>query len=352
MTTYPLNEKNVKLVGRTEGYGDKLLCSLSGTGFEFSFKGKIFEITVTGGAEAKNMPGNEDNCARFAVYIDGERKADILMNEEEKSYSFESDEETACTVRFIKLSECAMSSGLCVSLAAEGEVKPTAQKPLKIEIIGDSITCGYGVDDPVAEHKFKTATEDFTKAYAYRAAQLLDADYSAFSISGYGIISGYTTEDVPFTEQLVPPYYEAVGFSHAEFVNGKKPQEIPWDFSRFVPDIIVINLGTNDASYCKSIPERCEVYTAEYVNFLKVVRKNNPKAKILCSLGVMDNTLCEYVEKAAERFSAETGDDKVYTMRFSTQDGSLGYAADWHPTEATQKIASEELAAKIREIMA
>lgn len=351
MTTYPLNEKNVKLLGRTESYGDKLLCSLSGTGFEFSFSGKSFTISVSGGNAAADMPDNAENFARFAVYINDERKADMLMDEKEKSYSWSSNEETTCTVRFIKLSECAMSAGLCVALSAEGEVKPTAQKALKIEIIGDSITCGYGVDDPVAEHHFKTSTEDFTKSYAYIAAKLSDADYSAFSISGYGIISGYTTEEVPLTEQLLPPYYEAVGFSHADFVNGKKPQEIPWDFSRFVPDIIVINLGTNDASYCKSIPERCETYVAEYINFLKVVRKNNPEAKILCSLGVMDNTLCGYVEKAAEAFSAETKDDRIYTMRFSTQDGSLGYGADWHPSEATQKIASEELAAKIKEIM-
>ena len=351
MKTYPLNEKNVKLIGRTEGYGDKLLCSLSGTGFEFSFTGRKFVITVTGGTEAKNMPDNEGNCARFAVYINDERKADILMDEEEKSYGWGSDEVTSCTVRFIKLSECAMSGGLCVSLSAEGEIKPTPEKPFKIEFIGDSITCGYGVDDPVAEHHFKTATEDFTKAYAYRAAKLLDADYSAFSISGYGIISGYTTEEIPL-DQLVPPYYEAVGFSHAEFVNGKKPQDIPWDFSRYVPDLIVINLGTNDASYCKSIPERCETFAAEYFNFLKIVRKNNPGAKILCSLGIMDNTLCEYVEKTAERFAAETGDKRIYTLRFSTQDGSLGYSADWHPTEATQIRASEELVAKIKEIMA
>ncbi len=351
MTTYALNEKNVKLIGRTESLGDKLLCSLSGTGFEFSFTGRKFVITVTGGQAAADMPENEGNFARFAVYINGERAADIVMNEAVKSYGWGSDGEASCTVRFIKLSECAMSSGLCVALSAEGEIKPTAKKPLKIEFIGDSITCGYGVDDEVAEHKFKTTTEDFTKAYAYKTANLLNADYSAFSISGYGIISGYTTEEEPLRTHLVPPYYKALGFSHAAFEDGRKPQDIPWDFSRYVPDLIVINLGTNDASYCKSITDRCQWYERDYVAFLKEVRENNPTAKILCALGIMDDTLCGYVESAAEKFRAETGDKEIYTLRFTPQDGSLGYAADWHPTEATHEIAAARAAEKIREIM-
>ena len=350
MTTIALNEKNVKLIGRTESSGDILLCSLSGTGFEFSFRGSKLLITVTGG-NAADTPENEGNCARFAVYINGERKADMVMDEAVKSFGLESDGEDYCTVRFIKLSECAMSAGLCVSLSAEGEVKPTAEKPLKIEFIGDSITCGYGVDDPVAEHKFKTSTEDFTRAYAYKTANLLNADYSAFSISGYGIISGYTTEEEPLRTHLVPPYYKALGFSYVAFEDGRKPQEIPWDFSRFVPDLIVINLGTNDASYCKSIPERCQWYERDYVAFLKEVRENNPTAKILCALGIMEDTLCDYVEGAAEKYSAETGDKEIYTLRFTPHDGSLGYGADWHPSEATHEIAAEKAAEKIREIM-
>lgn len=350
MTTIALNEKNVKLIGRTESCGDILLCSLSGTGFEFSFLGSKLLITVTGGIAA-DTPENEGNFARFAVYIDGERTADIVMDEAVKSFGWESDGEASCIVRFIKLSECAMSAGLCVALSAEGEVKPTAEKPLKIEFIGDSITCGYGVDDPVAEHKFKTSTEDFTKAYAYKTANLLNADYSAFSISGYGIISGYTTEEEPLRTHLVPPYYKALGFSYVAFEDGRKPQEIPWDFSRYVPDLIVINLGTNDASYCKSIPDRCQWYERDYVAFLKEVRENNPTAKILCALGIMEDTLCDYVEGAAEKYSAETGDKEIYTLRFTPHDGSLGYAADWHPSEATHEIAAEKAAEKIREIL-
>ena len=52
-----------------------------------------------------------------------------------------------------------------------------------IEFIGDSITCGYGVDDEVAEHHFATGTEDTTRAYALRTARKLGVDYSLVSLS-------------------------------------------------------------------------------------------------------------------------------------------------------------------------
>lgn len=59
----------------------------------------------------------------------------------------------------------------------------------------DSITCGYGVDDEDRSHQFSTKTEDATKAYAYKTAQLLNADYSLVSYSGHGVVLGYTTRE-------------------------------------------------------------------------------------------------------------------------------------------------------------
>ena len=48
----------------------------------------------------------------------------------------------------------------------------------------------------------------------------------------------------------------------------------------FRPDVIVINLGTNDLSWCAGRPERCTEYRKGYAEFLKTVRKNNPESRI------------------------------------------------------------------------
>ena len=126
-------------------------------------------------------------------------------------------------------------------------IKPTEKKDMLIEFIGDSITCGYGIDDPDKDHHFVTATEDVTKAYAYLTAKTLDADYSMLSFSGYGIISGYTDNDNKVSAQTVPQFYTKLGYSWGK--NGDfSPQESEWEFSGRQPDLVVVNLGTNDES--------------------------------------------------------------------------------------------------------
>ncbi len=62
-----------------------------------------------------------------------------------------------------------------------------------------------------------------------------------------------------------------------------KPISVEWDFSKHQPDVVVVNLGTNDDSYCKNDSTRQEEYKTEYVEFIKEIRQNNPNAAIICT---------------------------------------------------------------------
>ncbi len=348
--TFTPDESNVKLIGRTANDNGILWLALSASGIEFSFTGTAASVTMVADSMVNSGP---DKQARFAVYIDGEKTLDTQLDAPEKTYDiFSADADKETTVKILKLSEAAESTMGIKSIDVTGaNVAPTAAKELKIEFVGDSITCGYGVDDEVKEHHFSTSTEDATKAYAYKTAQLLDADYSLVSYSGHGIISGYTTNDKKVTGQLVPPVYEQFAKSYGSYDGIFNVSLVDWDFSRFQPDMVVINLGTNDASYCGNHQDRIDDYSTNYAEFLKMVRKNNPDAHILCVLGVMGDSLYKGVEKAVELYSTETGDTKVSSLRLTPQNGSTGYAADWHPTEATHDIAANETAAEIKSIL-
>ena len=240
MKKITISKDNAKLIGRTFSKDGALWLGLSGTGVEFVFTGKSLIITVKGDEIA--APGNEDSYSRIAVYADGKRVLDEIVDIQEKTFDvLNFEEKTTAKVRIIKLSEAAMSSSAVEIETDDGaRIEPTAEKAHKIEFIGDSITCGYGVDDEDENHQFSTSTEDVTRTYAYKTAKALNADYSMFSASGYGIISGYTEEDVPKTEETIPQFYESMGFSRGSF-GGKKPQDIKWDFGSFVPEVIVIN---------------------------------------------------------------------------------------------------------------
>ena len=254
-------------------------------------------------------------------------------------------------MRVLKLSEAPHSIvGIReFKLADTDTISPTPDKPLKIEFIGDSITCGYGVDDEDPEHHFSTETEDETASFAYLTAQNLNADYSMVCYSGYGIISGYTESDEKLLTQLVPDKYEDTGYSRGK-VDGIAITLQKWDFHRFQPDFVVINLGTNDDSYCKDITARQEEYAACYAQFLQQVRSHNQEAYILCVYGIMTDRLYPYVQKAVEIYQKQTGDERIRALHIEPHTEEAGYAADWHPSKLTHTRAAGEVAAQIRSL--
>ena len=346
---YAAEKQYVKTLGRTHNEEGILWLALSASGVEFTMNGTSASFTVV----SDSMYATEEKQPRIAAYVDGERVVDRCLDAEETVIDIFSEEEAKeHTITIIKLSEAAESTcGIKnISVTSVGDIAPTAEKELKIEFIGDSITCGYGVDDEVKEHHFSTHTEDATKAYAYKTAKLLDADYSLVSYSGHGIVSGYTTQGKKVAAQQVPAMYTQFARSYGNY-NGFCVSSVSWDFAEFVPDVIVINLGTNDASYTGSDETLRAEYSEAYTEFLKKVRKNNPDAYIICALGVMGDDLYPSVESAVNAFVEESGDAKVSAFRLTPQDGSTGFAADWHPTAVTHDRAAEELTAEIKRIL-
>ena len=334
--------ENVKLIGRTQEEGGILWLALSGSGLEFVFHGRKAQLVITGDGATSGEPVS---YARYAVYVDGVRTVDDMLGEPERVVElFSSEESRDVTITFLKLSEAENSSIGIRSIQTDDDalIQPAPARELKLEFIGDSITCGYGVDDEVPEHSFSTATEDATRAWAWKAARMLDADYSLVSYSGHGIVSGYTDNGEREVTMLVPPVYRQFAKTYGSS-KGYYSEERPWDFTRFVPDIVVINLGTNDDSYTGDDPERAQEYIGGYVSFLKVVRECNPGAHIVCALGAMGDRLYPAMEEAVRRFRETTGEEHISTCHLTPQDGSTGYVADFHPTERTHERAAREL---------
>ncbi|GGG06858.1 hypothetical protein GCM10010912_59410 [Paenibacillus albidus] len=152
---FKATNKHVKIIGRTHYYNDVLCLALSGGGVEFSFYGTKAEITIKGDSIAST--GN--NLARIGISVNGIRVIDDQVDQPLKTYTvFESDTEQDVIVRITKLSEAAMSTVAIQEIAVDAAdgIKPTPPKSHTIEFIGDSITCGYGVDDEHELHSFST----------------------------------------------------------------------------------------------------------------------------------------------------------------------------------------------------
>ncbi len=356
----PTKDK-VKLLGRTVMLDDCRLLALSGSGIEFTFTGSRLTVTFygdssTGEREDGTLPWRDQ--ARVAVIVDGIMMLDAAIKKEKESFVVFGDGDAGDpvdhTVRIIKMSEPRMSSvGLGeIAIFAKEDPKPAPLSDKYIEFIGDSITCGYAIDTECEFSLFSTTNENVSKAFSYLTAQALGADASFVSYSGHGLISGYTPDpEVPKLDELIQPYYEIFAYSYNTF-RGKRLETIKWDFeSERKPDTIVINLGTNDDSFVAQDENKRASFEEDYEEFLEQVHLVNPQARIIVAFGLMGDALYETEKAAVESFKEKCGFADVFTFRLTPQDPAKnGYAADYHPSAASHRIAAEELTKYIRSL--
>ena len=356
----PTNEY-VKPLGRTFMLDDVRVLSLSGSGVEFKYTGTKLTVTFYGDSTTdtdENMPQPWRDQARVAVIVDDVMQLDTVIKKPKEVFEVcgldESIPAAEHVVKIIKLSEPRMSTaGLGeIKILAEGPAQPTPLKNKYIEFIGDSITCGYGVDVPNEFHPFATGNENVTKAFSYKTAQKLDADYSMVSYSGHGLISGYTPDpNVPKLEELIQPYYDIFAYSYNTF-RGLQMESRKWDFaSERKPDIIVINLGTNDDSYVQQDEEKRQSFYKAYISFLEKVHGFNPTSKIVVAFGLMGDALFKTEQEAVNAFKEKSGFGEVYAVRLTPQDPEKnGYGADYHPSPVSHELAAVELSEFIKGI--
>lgn len=288
---------------------------------------------------------------RYAIRVNGRLVRDAHLSEPEESISLPAEELAGePEIRLIKLSECTQSLFALTDLRTDGEISPLPARPGRISFIGDSITCGYGVEAENGLERFSTFTENAEKSYAGLVSEALDMDRELDCYSGYGIVSAWTGDpDIRNLSELVPLCYEKIGRNVLVLPGGKRLQDQPWDFSRFQPDWIVLCLGTNDLSWCRDFQDRKDLFRREYAQFLKMVRRNNPSARILCVLGLMGGGLNESMQLAVEDYRTETGDDRIRSATVPTQDAERdGLGADGHPSVITQRRMADQVLAALR----
>lgn len=66
----------------------------------------------------------------------------------------------------------------------------------------------------------------------------------------------------------------------------------------------------------------------------------------------MGNTLIRNIKNVCDKYSEETGDNKVTFFTLPMQDENKnGIVADWHPSEATHEICAQRAVKTIKETL-
>lgn len=220
---------------------------------------------------------------------------------------------------------------------------PPALSERTIEFIGNSITCGYGNESIEMTDPFEYETENHYLTYAQQTCRALGARAHVVARSGIGVYRSYDGPKTGTPENVMTTEYEYTNL----YDRSEK-----WDFSRYQPQLVCINLGTNDLS---TNNYDVALLKAAYKRFLSQVRSHNPKAKIvyLCGsmlggkeLDIARQTLNEVVDEAHK-----AGDQEVYRFDFTPQTGDLKFGASWHPSIWQHQKMAAELTAFLRQLM-
>lgn len=345
--------------GRNLDFENVRYFNYSASGFEFAFSGTKAICKIKSDSELWN---NETKCW-LAVYVsdlnekDSKLPLDFWLNIKnepdkriliDKKYTevvlFESEQCRTVHIRVLKLSEAAFAfAGFC-GLKIDGTLlsNKNNRSKLKIQFIGDSITCGYGIDGVCEKDVFTTAQERADKSFAFLTAKKCNAEFQMVCWSGIGIISCYVPPEKNSAndEILMPLLYPYTDRSLSLRLN-IEPEVYQHSF--FKPDIIVINLGTNDASYTRQINERISAFVSGYRQLLETVHRCSPTSSIVACLGVMGQDLCCAVEKAASIFKKDFPQVSVSVLKFDVQNEKDGIGTDYHPNALTHKKMSEKL---------
>ncbi len=346
MQTYELTASSpVKVTGRQTVLNTGLALDHSASGVEFN-------VTLTAPSDVNATMAAGDGIF-FTVYIDGVRQ--------DKRIQFTAMRGTTQTlakqlsvgthnIRLVRETENAKGAFTLASLSFKGVFAEKPQdKPYYIEFLGDSITCGTGnlhkylegatnpyeimanqngtCTDTMGDNN-PTDEQSATYSYAFLAAEALGADASLICRTGIGLIGGWGS--------TMPDYFEFTSAIRDETITGVYIPDQK-------PDLVVINLGTNDV-YTHDSGTYNEDFKIAVKWLIQIIRwkYNDSDLKILWTSGMMNHAKKALVQQAID----EMNDENLYTFfdYASTAGGHNG-----HPTYPAHQAAAELLAAYIRE---
>ncbi len=191
-----------------------------------------------------------------------------------------------------------------------------------IEFYGNSITCGYGNETNKPTDGFKPEQENFYFTYASFASRLLDAGCIGISVSGIGMYRNYGGPVTGSPDNMLTKYDRILFYD-----NNKK-----WNFTGYTPDVVCVNLGTNDTS--NGLFDEA-IFTDSCRSLLMKLRSHYPDALIVYLTGpMMSSTATKKVSDAVQTVLDEMNDPKISKFHMSTQTGEFGLGGDYHPTVA------------------
>ena len=328
------NNPNIQYEGRI-AFSDSAAClNWSGSSISMNFKG----------SEISAILKDTDTSNYYNVILDDKVISKIQLENTKQNYILAKGlNKGKHKIQLFKRTEWGKGQSFFYGFetnSTAGILPKSKSKKRKIEFYGDSITCGYGIECNNGKDSSTGYFENNYLTYDALTARHFDAQFSCIANSGIGIMVSWFPTIMSDIYDLTDPH----------------DKKIKWDFNKYTPDIVVINLFQND-SWLVNQPKNPEFINRfgtqkpnedfilkSYENFVKSIREKYPNTSIICALGSMDATKegskwPGYIRKSIENLQ----DKKIYTLVFKYKN------TPGHPKVNEQKDMADSLIAFINE---
>ena len=319
--TYKLSEKNnsFRFIGRSRVISN-------GIQFDHSASGIEFHGYMTG--DVKLTVDTAADSTYYTIFIDGKR-ADTRLSTKgnNKTITIANFKGNYYhTIKILKQTEERWSRTVLKELSMTGYLlSAPEQRKYHIEVLGDSLTTGYGNLGKKGEGNAQGGNtplkQDATKMYGFLAAEALNADCTVVAWSGIGLDKSYTGT--------------SFGNYYKKYAQNRNSDA--YTYGR-APDVLVIHLGANDstnkettkAGFVKKGKELIEMIRKGYGKNMPIIWAYDPNE------GVPD-----YIKEVLDSFGGEA--KGLYMLKLEWQSKNEYWGASGHPSEAAHKKHAELL---------
>lgn len=248
--------------------------------------------------------------------------------------------------------QAANHSFTLVSFSCDGEFLQPAPRPsLKLEFYGDSVSAGEvseaedfaGRCDP-ASHD--SAYDNSYQSYTWRTARLLNASFHNIAQGGIAVFDDTGWFHAPKMIGMESVYDKLCYFPEGGGIT-------EWDFSRYIPDIVVFALGQNDQHNGITGKDDVDIYDPDtrsrwkegYKKIARDIHKsygNGTKYIFITTLLMHDPEWDRAIDEIVNELNSEG--QQTYHFMFKRN----GAATPGHPRISEHKEMAEELAGFIR----
>jgi lysophospholipase L1-like esterase len=313
------NDDRIQLIGRIDDRNPlKPRMAYPGTEIRLRLHGASLRLIISSDSDKSALTIVVDHGApQLQLLHSGSNELTLSAVPGEGDHTFEIIKRTETWQGILTFEAIILPEGAAI-------LQPPARPVRKLMLVGDSVTCGAGVNNnATCKPDPESPANDVYNSYGLLLGRRFDAETQLVCYGGRGLVRDY--RGLGIADNVV----NAPQFLTLSIASDAPEGRVAWDAPRFQPDAIVFSLGTNDFNLQKTKPLDEPRWIDAYVALLHSARVLYPKAKFLVTEGaiVTDPLLRSMLQRAVAQSAGPL-------VSYVPSQHYPGNGCDGHPTAA------------------